>query len=278
MSVFGTRHQRARGGRRAISTAFRIGVWLRFRIRHALILVNMFTENVKPRKPGRPPGQTAQGTAARERLYAVAMRLIAERGYEATTLRDIAKEAGVSVGLLYRYFPSKQAIVIALYDELSTEYARQSGGHASGQMARPVRLRPEDQPVGARAASLCVARAHAGSGRRSRRGHFCRGDGVLASPRATGLRERRHRVDRRPETAAGRIPRPASVPGPSGRASCGGFWTRVRSAARRRRWSRSPSNCCPLPRSRFACRPFVDSSISADELIREALFENPVAG
>ena len=35
-----------------------------------------------------------------------------------------SKEAGVSVGLLYRYFPSKQAIVIALYDELSAEYAR----------------------------------------------------------------------------------------------------------------------------------------------------------
>jgi len=86
----------------------------------------MFTQNVKPRKRGRPPGQTPQGAAARDRLYAIAVRLIASRGYEATTLRDIAKEASVSVGLLYRYFPSKQAIVIALYDELSTEYARQA--------------------------------------------------------------------------------------------------------------------------------------------------------
>ena len=85
--------------------------------------MNMFTQNVKPRKRGRPPGQTSQGAAARDRLYATAMQLIAARGYEATTLRDIAKEAGVSVGLLYRYFPSKQAVVIALYDELSTEFA-----------------------------------------------------------------------------------------------------------------------------------------------------------
>lgn len=60
-------------------------------------------------------------------MYATAMQLIAARGYEATTLRDIAKEAGVSVGLLYRYFPSKQAVVIAFYDELSSEYARQAG-------------------------------------------------------------------------------------------------------------------------------------------------------
>lgn len=88
--------------------------------------MNVFTENVNPRKRGRPPGRTSQGDAARERLYATAMQLIAARGYEATTLRDVAKEAGVSVGLLYRYFPSKQAVVIALYDELSSEYARRA--------------------------------------------------------------------------------------------------------------------------------------------------------
>lgn len=86
----------------------------------------MITENKAPRKRGRPPGQTAQGAAARDLLYATAIRLIAERGFEATTLRDIATEAGVSPGLLYRYFPSKQAVVIALYDELSSEYAGRS--------------------------------------------------------------------------------------------------------------------------------------------------------
>jgi AcrR family transcriptional regulator len=95
--------------------------------------MNMFTKNVKPRRRGRPPGQTAQGAAARERLYDIAMRLIAERGYEATTLRDIAKEADVSVGLLYRYFPSKQAVVLALYDRLSAEYARQAEKMPAGK-------------------------------------------------------------------------------------------------------------------------------------------------
>jgi AcrR family transcriptional regulator len=86
----------------------------------------MFTENVKPRRRGRPPGPTAQGAAARQRLYDTALRLMAERGYESTTLRDVAKEAGVSVGLLYRYFPSKRAVIIALYEELSADYARQA--------------------------------------------------------------------------------------------------------------------------------------------------------
>ena len=93
----------------------------------------MFTENVKPRKRGRPPGQTAQGAAARDRLYETAMRMIARHGYEATTLREIAKEAGVSVGLLYRYFPSKQAVIIALYDELSADFAREAAAMKHGR-------------------------------------------------------------------------------------------------------------------------------------------------
>ena len=76
-----------------------------------------------PRGRGRPRGLTEQGAAARRQLYQTAIDLIASRGYELTTLRDIAREAGVSAGLLYRYFPNKRAVVLALYDELSAEYA-----------------------------------------------------------------------------------------------------------------------------------------------------------
>jgi len=93
----------------------------------------MFTENSKEpysseatpnrRGRGRPRGRTPQGVAARLSLYNTAIALIAERGYEATTLRDVADRAGVSVGLLYRYFPSKRAVILALYDELSAKYA-----------------------------------------------------------------------------------------------------------------------------------------------------------
>jgi len=86
----------------------------------------MFTENSKRGKRGRPPGRTAEGEAARARLYATAIDLIGERGYEETTLRDVAARAGVSAGLLYRYFPSKRSIVLALYDELSDRYAQEA--------------------------------------------------------------------------------------------------------------------------------------------------------
>jgi AcrR family transcriptional regulator len=82
--------------------------------------------SVAPRQPGRrgrPRGRTAQGEETRRRLYGTAVRLIAARGWQETTLRDVAGAAGVSVGLLYRYFPSKRAVVLALYDELSASYA-----------------------------------------------------------------------------------------------------------------------------------------------------------
>lgn len=84
----------------------------------------MFTDNVKRRGRGRPAGPTAQSAETRQRLYETALRLVAERGYAATTLRDIAAAASVSVGLLYRYFPTKHAVLLALYDDLSADFAR----------------------------------------------------------------------------------------------------------------------------------------------------------
>jgi AcrR family transcriptional regulator len=101
----------------------------------------MFTKNVngtddpptRRRGRGRPPGRTSQGLAAKQRLYDMAIEVIAERGYEAATLRDVADRAGVSVGLLYRYFPSKRSVVLALYDELSARYAVRAADMTPGK-------------------------------------------------------------------------------------------------------------------------------------------------
>ena len=78
-------------------------------------------------------GTTPQGKEMRERLYNTAIQLITDRGYEPATLRGIAEEAGVSVGLLYKYFPGKRAIVIELYDRLSAEYAGRAQEAQSGK-------------------------------------------------------------------------------------------------------------------------------------------------
>ena len=55
-----------------------------------------------------------------------AVALFAEQGFEATTLRQLAERAGVSPALVYRYFPSKRALVLALYDVLSLEFAERA--------------------------------------------------------------------------------------------------------------------------------------------------------
>jgi len=59
----------------------------------------------------------------RNRLYQTALKMIARQGYQSTTLRDLAAAARVSPGLFYKYFPSKRAVVLALYDDLSATYA-----------------------------------------------------------------------------------------------------------------------------------------------------------
>ena len=93
----------------------------------------MLTKNSKGKKRGRPPGRTLEGEATRRRLYETAIGLIAERGYEGATLRDVAARAGVSSTLLYRYFPNKRAVVLALYDELSEAFAEKAATLPAGR-------------------------------------------------------------------------------------------------------------------------------------------------
>lgn len=48
--------------------------------------------------------------ATRQALRVAAIELFAERGYDRTTVRDIAARAGVNQALLFRYFGSKEAL------------------------------------------------------------------------------------------------------------------------------------------------------------------------
>ena len=45
-----------------------------------------------------------------------AMRLFARKGIEETTMQEIAGEAGISAGAIYRYYPSKEHLVRAVFD------------------------------------------------------------------------------------------------------------------------------------------------------------------
>ena len=64
---------------------------------------------------------TAKSDETRARILASAIALFARQGFDDTTMRDIAAEAGMATGAAYYYFPSKDAIVLAFYAEAQTD-------------------------------------------------------------------------------------------------------------------------------------------------------------
>jgi AcrR family transcriptional regulator len=61
---------------------------------------------------------TPRAEDTRRRIYEAALKLFREQGFEQTTMRDIAAKAGVALGAAYYYFASKEAIVLAFYQEM----------------------------------------------------------------------------------------------------------------------------------------------------------------
>ncbi len=79
---------------------------------------------------------------ARARIRDEALRLFAERGPDAVTMRDIATAAGVSPALLIRHYGSKDGLieavdnhVIAIFEVLLTEATRETEAVGLGQAA-----------------------------------------------------------------------------------------------------------------------------------------------
>jgi TetR/AcrR family transcriptional regulator, repressor for uid operon len=72
------------------------------------------------------PRRTADAER-RERIIEAAERAFVRNGFHATTMQGVADEAGMSAGNLYRYFPSKEAIVEGLCELDQAELARAFG-------------------------------------------------------------------------------------------------------------------------------------------------------
>lgn len=68
-------------------------------------------------------GKAAKSEQTRTLILETALRLFAERGYDKTTMRAIAQEAGVSTGNAYYYFSSKEHLVQGFYDRIAGEHA-----------------------------------------------------------------------------------------------------------------------------------------------------------
>src|SRR5580700_1890519 len=80
-------------------------------------------EPAEPAGPERARRRGSKGEQTRQVIAEAALRLFREHGYEATTMRAIAKEAGVATGNAYYYFGSKEELIHAYYARNHTEHA-----------------------------------------------------------------------------------------------------------------------------------------------------------
>src|ERR1700689_584247 len=56
------------------------------------------------------------------RILAAVRKIFAHKGLEGTTTRELAKEAGVSEALLYKHYPSKDALFQAMLSSCDSEF------------------------------------------------------------------------------------------------------------------------------------------------------------
>ncbi len=85
------------------------------------------------------PQKVEASQETRERIIAAASKVLAEKGYDATTLREIAREAQAAPGLVHYYFGGK--------DQLLVEALQAAGQHFHQKMEHLVQHVPSDQAL-----------------------------------------------------------------------------------------------------------------------------------
>ncbi len=65
-----------------------------------------------------PPKKTPRGEELHAVVLETALRLFSRHGYFNTSIHDIRREAGVSIGAIYHHFANKESLAKSLYDDL----------------------------------------------------------------------------------------------------------------------------------------------------------------
>jgi len=84
-----------------------------------------------------PPARQERSRRKRAALLVAALGLFAERGYEATSIEEMARRAEVAVGGFYQHFASKRQVLLVLMDQLLTEAASLAPEGDGTATARP---------------------------------------------------------------------------------------------------------------------------------------------
>lgn len=83
----------------------------------------------------------SKGEATRKHVFDTALKLFRRRGFERTTMRDIAAASGLSLGAAYHYFPSKDSLVLAYYEWIQREHERLAAASTAPEEKFETRLR-----------------------------------------------------------------------------------------------------------------------------------------
>lgn len=86
-----------------------------------------------------PPEVIAR--SQRERLLEAAVRVVAEKGYAATTVADLTREAGISRTTFYAMFEDKEACFLAAYDGVAEALVRRIAKAYEAEERWPQRAR-----------------------------------------------------------------------------------------------------------------------------------------
>ena len=76
----------------------------------------------------------------RRQILDAAVECFATTGYHAVSISDLAKHAGISKGLMYNYFSSKNELLKAIFNEIMAEMMQLFDPHQSGELDRKVLL------------------------------------------------------------------------------------------------------------------------------------------
>ena len=77
----------------------------------------------------------------RSQILQAALRLFRQKGFEDTTMREIAAEAGMATGAAYYYFQSKEALVMTFYEQAHRDMDGPIADALAGQKTLEKRLR-----------------------------------------------------------------------------------------------------------------------------------------
>ena len=74
----------------------------------------MVTQRVAPKSAAK---RTRRGPYTRQQILDASLRLFSERGFARTTVRDIARQAGITDAAIYYHFESKRELLEALVEK-----------------------------------------------------------------------------------------------------------------------------------------------------------------